>query len=166
MRIVGIFALAVLLTGCASITRGTTNQVQIQSQPSGAEARTSMGHTCVTPCSLQFSRKDEFTVTVSKAGFHSVEIPVKTQVGGGGAAGFAGNVISAGVIGMGVDAATGATLDHFPNPVIATLEPVKRGEAHAHDPHRAATAGADRGGACSREADHACRIRLLLAATW
>jgi hypothetical protein len=129
MRILVIAALAMLVTGCASITRGTTDQVQIQSQPSGAEARTSMGHTCVTPCSLQFSRKDEFTVTISKPGFHSVEIPVKAQVGGAGAAGFAGNVILGGVVGMAADAATGATLEHFPNPVIATLEPVKRGEA-------------------------------------
>lgn len=128
MRILMIAALALLVTGCASITRGTTDQVQIQSQPSGAEAHTSMGHTCVTPCSLQFSRKDEFVVTVSKPGFHSVEIPVKSQVGGAGAAGFAGNVVLGGVVGMGVDAATGATLEHFPNPVIATLEPVKRGE--------------------------------------
>lgn len=129
MRVVSILVCAVLVTGCASITRGTTSQVQIQSQPAGAEVRTSMGHTCVTPCSLQFSRKDEFTVTVSKAGFHSVEIPVKTQVAGAGAAGFVGNVMLGGVVGMAADAATGATLEHFPNPVIATLEPVKRGEA-------------------------------------
>jgi hypothetical protein len=129
MRVMAVCALAGVVAACASITRGTTNQVQIQSEPSGAEARTSMGHSCVTPCSLQFSRKDEFVVTISKPGFHALEIPVKTQVGGAGAAGFAGNVLVGGLVGMGVDAATGATLEHFPNPVIGTLEPVKRGEA-------------------------------------
>ena len=87
-----------------------------------------MGHTCVTPCTLQFNRKDEFTVTISKAGFHSIEIPVTTQVAGAGAAGFAGNLVLGGVVGMAADAATGATLEHVPNPVIANLEPVKRGE--------------------------------------
>jgi len=119
----------VALGGCATVTRGTTDQVQIQSNPPGADARTSMGHTSVTPCTLQFGRKDEFTVTIAKAGYHIAQVPVKSQVGGAGAAGFAGNVIVGGVVGMGVDAATGATLEHFPNPVIVDLIPIKKGEA-------------------------------------
>jgi hypothetical protein len=40
------------------------------------------------------------------------------------AGGFAGNVIIGGVIGMGVDAVSGATLDHYPNPATIVLEPV------------------------------------------
>jgi hypothetical protein len=128
MRIMLVVLLAGALCGCASITRGTTEQVQIQSNPSGAEAKTSMGHTCVTPCTLQFSRKDEFTVTINKAGYHIAQVPVKTQVGGAGAAGFVGNVVVGGVVGMGVDAATGATLEHFPNPVIVDLIPVPKGQ--------------------------------------
>ena len=128
MRIFACGALALLATGCASVTRGTTDQVQINSNPPEAQARTSMGHTCITPCTLQFSRKDEFTVLLSKPGFHSTEIPVKTQIAGAGAAGFAGNVIAGGVVGMVVDASTGATLEHVPNPVTATLVPLKKGE--------------------------------------
>jgi len=87
-----------------------------------------MGFVCTTPCTLQTNRKDEFTVTISKAGYHSAEVPVKSQVGGGGAVGFAGNVLLGGVVGMAADAATGATLDHFPNPVTVTLVPLKKGE--------------------------------------
>ena len=45
-----------------------------------------------------------------------------------GAAGFAGNIILGGVVGMAADAATGATLEHFPNPVTVTLTPLKKGE--------------------------------------
>ena len=129
MRTLVLGAVALLVAGCASVTRGTTNQVQINSNPPEAQARTSMGHVCVTPCTLQFSRKDEFTVLITKPGFHSVEVPVKVQVAGAGAAGFVGNVIAGGVVGMVVDASTGATLEHVPNPVTATLIPVKRGEA-------------------------------------
>jgi hypothetical protein len=128
MRFVMLGALALLVAGCASVTRGTTNQVQINSNPPEAQARTSMGHVCVTPCTLQFGRKDEFTVLITKPGFHSVEVPVKVQVAGAGAAGFAGNVILGGVVGMVVDASTGATLEHVPNPVTANLIPLKRGE--------------------------------------
>lgn len=50
---------------------------------------------------------------------------MKTSLAGSGAAGFAGNVLLGGVVGMGVDAATGATLEHTPNPVNATLRPLR-----------------------------------------
>ena len=117
-------AAGLAVSGCATVTRGTTDQVQITSEPSGADVRTSMGPTCVTPCTLQVSRKDEFTVTVSKAGFVEENVPVKTQIAGSGAAGFAGNVLLGGLIGMGADAYTGATLEHVPNPVSVTLRPL------------------------------------------
>lgn len=129
MRLVVILALALAASGCASITRGTTDQVQINSDPPEAQAKTSLGHMCVTPCSLQFNRKDEFTVVLSKPGYHSAEVEVKTQVAGSGAAGFAGNVLLGGVVGMVADASTGATLEHMPNPVTARLVPLKKGEA-------------------------------------
>jgi len=44
------------------------------------------------------------------------------------AAGFAGNIVLGGAVGMVVDASTGATLEHVPNPVTATLIPMKKGE--------------------------------------
>ena len=128
MRIFATFVAGLLVTGCASVTRGTTNQVQINSSPPEAHARTSMGHSCTTPCTLQFARRDEFTVLISKPGYHSVEIPVRTQVAGAGVAGFAGNIVLGGAVGMVVDASTGATLEHVPNPVTADLTPVKKGE--------------------------------------
>lgn len=128
MRWVVMAGAAVLLGACASVTRGMTEQVQINSSPQEAQARTSMGHVCTTPCTLQFSRKDEFSVLISKPGYHTTEVAVMTRVAGAGAAGFAGNVLLGGVIGMGVDAASGATLEHHPNPVTATLVPLKKGE--------------------------------------
>ena len=117
-------AAGMAVSGCATITRGTTDQVQIISDPSGADVRSSMGPTCLTPCTLQVSRKDEFTVTISKPGFVEENVPVKTQIAGSGAAGFAGNVLLGGIIGMGADAYTGATMEHVPNPVSVTLRPV------------------------------------------
>lgn len=35
---------ALLLAGCATVTRGTTNQVQVLSDPTGATAQTTLGH--------------------------------------------------------------------------------------------------------------------------
>jgi hypothetical protein len=37
---------------------------------------------------------------------------------------FAGNVLVGGLVGMGVDACTGAAQDHKPNPVSVTLQPL------------------------------------------
>ena len=88
-----------------------------------------MGFTCITPCTLQAGRKDEFTVIITKPGYHTTEIPVTTRVATAGAVGFAGNAILGGLVGMAADAATGAALEHFPNPVSVTLVPLKKGEA-------------------------------------
>ena len=68
-------------------------------------------------------RMSGFTVTVSKPGYIAENVPVKTQVAGNGAAGFAGNVLFGGIVGMGTDAYTGATLEHVPNPVTVSLRP-------------------------------------------
>jgi hypothetical protein len=73
---------------------------------------------------LTVSRKDEFIIKFEHDGFEPQEIPVKTGIAGTGAAGFAGNVLLGGIVGMAADAATGATLEHVPNPVHADLQPV------------------------------------------
>ena len=124
VRLACVLAFAGTMGACASVTRGWNEQIQIVSEPSGAEVRTSLSQACVTPCTLQVSRKDEFIVEFAKPGYRPQTIPVNTRVAGAGAAGFAGNVLVGGIVGMGVDAASGATLEHFPNPVVATLVPI------------------------------------------
>jgi hypothetical protein len=113
---------AAILAGCATVTRGTTNQIQIRSEPSGAQVATSLAHNCMTPCTINVSRKDEFSITMTLPGYRTEKIEVGTRVAGAGVAGFAGNVIIGGVVGMGVDAVTGSTLEHYPNPVVVTLQ--------------------------------------------
>ncbi|SDR49591.1 hypothetical protein SAMN05519103_03954 [Rhizobiales bacterium GAS113] len=123
-RVAAVAAATLALGGCATITRGTSDQIQITSEPSGIRATTSMGYSCTTPCTLTVSRKDEFAVKFDAPGYDPQEIQVKTGIAGAGAAGFAGNVILGGVVGMAADAATGATLEHIPNPVHADLQPI------------------------------------------
>ena len=136
-RASALFGAATLLAGCATVTRGVDSQIQVRSEPAGAEVRTSLSQTCTTPCTLKVSRKDEFSVLISKDGFKPVEVEVKNRIAGEGAAGFAGNVLIGGVVGMGVDAATGATLEHYPNPIDVTLEPLPRSRpAPASKPQR------------------------------
>ena len=119
---------AALLGGCATVTRGTTGQVTVNSEPTGAEAISSTGLICpMTPCTWEISRKSEFAVTFKKQGYQTQQVQVGTKLAGGGATGFAGNVLIGGIVGMGVDAASGATMEHYPNPVFVTLRPVSGG---------------------------------------
>ena len=127
LRLVGvpvvILTFGLTLSGCATVVRGTTESVAFDSQPAGAEVRLSTGPACTTPCALVVKRNEEFIATFTKPGFRAQQVEVKTQLTGGGAAAGAGNILAGGVIGIGVDAATGATLDHTPNPVQVTLVP-------------------------------------------
>jgi PEGA domain len=126
VRILGVAALAVALSGCASITRGTTENISIASSPSGAEATITgleVPTACVTPCAIIAKRNADIAVTFAKEGYEPQTVQLTTEVPGTGAAGFAGNLLAGGLIGMGVDAATGAATDHKPNPVIVTLQP-------------------------------------------
>ena len=119
----GVAAAALSLSACATITRGSSQKFTIESSPTEAEAKLSTGQTCVTPCTLTLKRKSKFTVTVSKEGYQSSETKVHGKVKGGGAAGVAGNAIFGGLIGAGVDAASGAALSLDPNPLKVTLVP-------------------------------------------
>lgn len=126
MRSFGIVALSVMLGGCASVTRGTTENISISSTPSGVEAMVSgleVPTTCTTPCAIVAKRSADITISFEKDGYQSQTVQLTKEVSGTGAAGFAGNLLAGGLIGMGVDAATGAATDHKPNPVMVTMQP-------------------------------------------
>lgn len=111
------------LAGCATLDRGTSDKLYVLSDPSGAKATLSSGATCTTPCGLDVGRRDALTVTIEKAGYEPRTVTVKTRLNAFGVGDFMENVASGGV-GMVVDTATGATLEHSPNPVRVALAPV------------------------------------------
>lgn len=117
-------ALLTSLTACATVTRGTTDDVAIDVTPANASVVTSIGETCQGSCVLKVDRKTAFTVTASAPGFltQTVSVTPKLQRGGA-AASIAGNALAGGVIGGVIDASTGAALDHVPNPVVINLVP-------------------------------------------
>jgi hypothetical protein len=65
-------------------------------------------------------------VTVSKPGYASQTVTVKSKAGGTGATATAGNVLLGGAIGMGVDAGTGAYNSLYPNPVSVHFVPASK----------------------------------------
>lgn len=143
LRIVVLLAAGLAMSGCATIARGTNEQMAFDTVPSGAEVRvvlenksppsaedvqtppTTMG--CVTPCVLQIKRLDKMAVTVTKPGFETEAFSLVPQASGEGVAtSVAGNMLLAGgVVGLVVDGASGAGLDKCPNPVRIALRPVQ-----------------------------------------
>lgn len=124
MRVFLLVVSAVLLVaGCATVTRGTTDVLVVNSLPQGAQVQLSNGMSCTaTPCSFKLPRKSDLKVTVSKERCQTVVTNVTHKTAGAGAAGVAGNVLVGGLIGLGVDAATGASQDLVPNPLEVTLQ--------------------------------------------
>lgn len=84
----------------------TTTTILIQSDPRGAEARTSLGATCRTPCTLPIASAGDFTVSYAMNGYEPQTVTVHSSQP---PAGF-------------LSSATPPVID--PNPVFATLLPV------------------------------------------
>ncbi|HHH43219.1 MAG TPA: PEGA domain-containing protein [Gammaproteobacteria bacterium] len=122
--------IAVLLSACATVTKGTTDEVIIQSQPSGANITTTLGYHGVTPAKIEHKRKKAFTATIEIEGYKPAKIFIDTRLADSGAAGLAGNILVGGVIGLAIDGISGSSLDHYPDDVLVKLVPVSdKGEA-------------------------------------
>src|ERR1700681_905715 len=110
-RVIVIAVAGASLAGCSSFSLDSfrpappTVQVQLESVPSGAEARTSLGPGCKTPCSVAVPAPDAgFAVTYTLPRFQTVTIPVQ-------------------VVHLPGDFSTPASTNIDPNPVVAELQP-------------------------------------------
>ena len=85
-RIVVIAACGLSLGACSSLPswmqfelpKGapSASTMQFESEPAGAEARTSLGQSCRTPCSLAVG-SSEFTVSFALPGYQPQTVPVR-----------------------------------------------------------------------------------------
>jgi hypothetical protein len=125
LRAASALALCASLGACATIVRGTTTDFKVASTPPGASVKTSTGFYCSpTPCTIgKMPRKEPFDATIALAGYETQTVHVTSKVGGGGAAGFAGNLVAGGGIGMVIDGTDGSMDDLSPNPLNVNLQP-------------------------------------------
>ncbi|MDX2205499.1 MAG: translation initiation factor 2 [Hyphomicrobiaceae bacterium] len=110
MRILASFLLAAALCGCATITRGTTQNISINT-PGAAGAQCTLSSPAVgtkvvvTPATVVVQKgQDAIAVRCSKECFQDGAGVIESNIEGM----TAGNVLVGGVIGLGVDAASGA----------------------------------------------------------
>lgn len=133
---------AISLAGCSSFSTDyfkstpPTMQIQLESTPPGADARTSIGPSCKTPCSVTVVVPESgFSVSYTLNKYQPVTVPVQVS-------GSAGNMLTA------------STIQVDPNPVVAELQPIVPPKPAARKPMRpkrakkpadaaAAPAGAD-----------------------
>lgn len=124
LRVSAVVCAALASTACATVTRGSTEAWTVETDPIGAKVHTTAGFDCPsTPCTFKIAHKAEFDVTITKPGYKTVNTHVTHQVSGAGGVGMAGNVILGGIIGAGVDYATGAMMELKPNPLVIKMEP-------------------------------------------
>lgn len=111
-RVIVIAVAGLGLAGCSSFSLDSFKsappplQVQLESSPPGADARTSLGPGCKTPCSVTIPPPDgNFTVAYSLNKFQTVTVQVNVIKN-------PGDMLTAGT----------TTID--PNPVVAELQPM------------------------------------------
>ena len=109
-------------TGCATMVRGSSEMVDIETTPTKAKVTLSTGHTCYSPCSIDVRRKGDITVTVEMDGYETFETVLTSSIGGGSlAVGTIANLIFLPIINDIVDYNTGANYAHKPNPLVIRL---------------------------------------------
>ena len=84
-RVIALAACGLTLAACSSMpstdivgSTSPTATVQLESEPPGAEAKTSAGPTCNTPCSVQLPAND-FSVTFSLKGYQPQTVAVRLK---------------------------------------------------------------------------------------
>lgn len=112
-RVIVIAAASIGLAGCSSFSSFSLDSfksappavnVQLESVPPGAEARTSLGPSCKTPCSVPVTADGSFSVSFTLNRFQPLTVPVQVSRVPG-------------------DFTTPASIAIDPNPVVAELQP-------------------------------------------
>lgn len=112
------------LSACATLVNGSHQSVTVSTDPPGATCKLSrqgetLGAIAMTPGSVQVSKsKNDVDVVCDKQGFQTVTVKKSPSFGG---ATF-GNIIAGGVVGVVVDAASGANYS-YPNEIHVSMAP-------------------------------------------
>lgn len=116
----GLFAILVLsTTSCATILTGTKDPITFNSQPEGAKVMFKGVEKCVTPCTVDITRGlGKQMVEIKKDGYNTKELQLDKKFNPVTLV----NILLGGVIGMGVDLATGSFVKYDQKTYTADLE--------------------------------------------
>lgn len=108
-----------LLAGCATVVHGTSQKIPVTSEPMGANVNIDGTANYMTPVTLELQRKFDHLLTISKEGYKTEIVKLIHTLSGA----VAGNIIAGGLIGWGIDAASGAQYKLIPETVHVVLKP-------------------------------------------
>jgi hypothetical protein len=93
-RVIAVMACGFMLSACSAAMPSldflkSTPQPEtlaIESEPAGAEAKSSLGESCRTPCKLSVQPGSEFSVTLALSGYQPQTVSVRPEADGAAAA--------------------------------------------------------------------------------
>jgi hypothetical protein len=106
-----------LFLSCATIIQGTTENVGISSNPSGAQVIIDGQDYGTSPVMATLSRKNNHFVEINLAGYMPYSTTLTKKVSGW----IAGNIIFGGLIGLAIDAISGGMYKLTPDQIQAEL---------------------------------------------
>lgn len=112
-RIIAIAGMALAVSGCATVIAGTSQDIRIVSDPPGAECQVTRDEVALavvtTPGTVNVPRSKRDIMTICrKEGLADTTEMIPSKIHGG----TIGNVIAGGLIGVAVDAASGANNEY------------------------------------------------------
>ncbi len=113
---------ATLMSGCASAPRSPTETFVIRTTPSGAQASSTQGWECVTPCSVKISRRGDFVVALRKDGYMTKTVRVRSVAAAPEPNMGSRVAVNTGLIGSAAKGLLGTHLEHQPNPLVVELD--------------------------------------------
>ena len=122
-------ALAFFMVGCGTIIHGTTQGIGISSTPSGASITVDNQVQGKTPTIVKLGRKDTHIVKIELPGYQPFEATINRSVSGW----VWGNIVFGGLIGLAVDAISGALYKLSPEQLQATLAKENAGLHYKED---------------------------------
>jgi uncharacterized protein YceK len=125
-KLLVLLAIALLLSGCATLFTGTDANVKVTADPGTANAviKTQGGQVVydgAVPATVKLPKKNSYTVEITQAGYKTQTVFISQGVTGW----FWGNLCLGGVVGMLIDWGTGGMWDLHPSQIDAKLAMAK-----------------------------------------
>lgn len=124
-----VVLMAGVLTACATIMHGSSQELSIASSPSGARVLVDGSNAGTTPFVANLRRKDKHVIRIEMDGYEPFEMPIVRATSGW----VWGNLLFGGIPGLAIDAITGGLYKLKPDEVNATLAAESASVASGND---------------------------------
>ena len=121
--IIGIILFSFFTSSCATIFKGSSAEVRVNSSPSGAEVFINDMDRGKTPLTLNLNRNDNYILHFKKDGYEDVRVEVRKKFDG--ATTIVGNLFSWWLLGIVVDVASGAAYSLSPADINGNMDELK-----------------------------------------